>query len=220
VSDEDNHRVQVYRVDDGSHVRVISSQGGTAGLLQDPRGITLSPDGKLLVVADFGNHRVQVFSTADGSHVRTIGCGGDLLPSHGPGELYNPAGVAVSPDGQFLYVADFGDHAIEFYHFNNASFIRRVGSQPHEPGRGPDEFDHPHDVFVSHSGEFLYVADMMNDRVQVLRAKDGEFVKFIGERGQKRMQFKHPLGLALSEDGKWLYVSDFGNDRVQMLKVA
>ena len=63
-----------------------------------PAALGFDFEGKLFVL-DSGNHRVQVFSP-DGTFVRTMG-----EPGEGPGQLADPQGMWVHPDGR-VWVAD------------------------------------------------------------------------------------------------------------------
>ena len=89
VADQGNHRVQVLRLEDGSHVRTIGSRGKGPGQFDSPSGVAMDGEGHL-IVADSGNERVQVFRLEDGSDVRAIGSRGD-----GPGQFEEPHGVAA-----------------------------------------------------------------------------------------------------------------------------
>ncbi len=59
VADCDNHRVQVLRYSDGSHVRTIGSQGRGNGQFSFPYGVLIDGQGRI-IVSDLGNHRIQV----------------------------------------------------------------------------------------------------------------------------------------------------------------
>jgi hypothetical protein len=55
----DNHRVQVLRYSDGSHVRTIGSRGSGNGQFDGPYGVLIDSQGRI-IVSDFMNHRIQV----------------------------------------------------------------------------------------------------------------------------------------------------------------
>ena len=100
VSDGDNHRIQVFRYSDGTHLRSIGSYGKGMGQFNVPGSIAFDGAGHIVVV-DRRNHRVQVLRYSDGAHVRTIG-------SYGwdNGEFDNPqGGIAIDSDGRIV-VAD------------------------------------------------------------------------------------------------------------------
>ena len=62
ISDWSNHCVHVLK--DGRHIQQIGSKGDREGCFNWPAGISLSPDGGL-IVCDNGNHRIQVFDNLE-----------------------------------------------------------------------------------------------------------------------------------------------------------
>jgi tripartite motif-containing protein 71 len=59
VADHANHRVQVLRYSDGSHVRTIGSHGKGNGQFYCPCGVLIDGEGRI-IVSDCSNHRIQV----------------------------------------------------------------------------------------------------------------------------------------------------------------
>jgi len=109
VADSDNHRVQVLRYIDGTHLRTIGSEGAGAGQFQYPMGVAFDATGHIVVV-DRGNHRVQVLRYSDGAHVRTIGDGSE---GSGNGQFNHPfGGIAISNDGRIV-VADTYNNRVQ-----------------------------------------------------------------------------------------------------------
>jgi DNA-binding beta-propeller fold protein YncE len=67
-----NHHLQVIRIADGVHTRIIGGeQGANDGEFNTPKGIAFDNAGNI-IVADSGNNRVQVLRYSNGNHVRTI----------------------------------------------------------------------------------------------------------------------------------------------------
>ena len=111
VCDGENHRIQVFRYSDGTHLRSFGSRGAGNRQFNQPRGAgngqfnrpwSIAFDGAgHIVVSEYRNNRVQVLRYSDGAHVRTIGSGGS-----GNGEFTNPCGgIAIDSDGRIV-VAD------------------------------------------------------------------------------------------------------------------
>ena len=182
---------------DGTFVRTWGE-----GLFSDRlHGLTMHPDGTLLVVDDAG-HSVRRFTT-DGEELGAIGPVG--VPSEtgydgskaasiqrGAGPYNRPTNVAVAPSGD-LYVADGYGNARVHQFSADAKLIRSWG----EPGTGPGQFVIPHGICVLPDGRVL-VCDRENDRIQLF-APDG---RHLGEWPAQR-----PTHLVLGPDGL-LYVAE------------
>lgn len=70
-------------------------------------------------------------------------------------------------------------------------------------GSAPLQFSFPSDVATS---DKVYVADSLNDRVQVLNS-DLTFFSTFGKQGKGKGQFKCPRGIACDDTAK-VYVAD------------
>ena len=107
VSDGDNHRIQVFRYSDGTHLRSIGSEGAGNGQFNQPWGIAFDGAGHI-IVSEHSGHRVQVLRYSDGAHVRTIGSEGS-----GNGQFLEPyGGIAIDSDGRIV-VADTYNHRVQ-----------------------------------------------------------------------------------------------------------
>lgn len=172
------------------------------GALALPSGLALD-DSMNVYVADAQLRRVLVYDSL-GLHVRTIGSNDDLE---------RPTGVAVSKDGQRVYVVDRArneseNHRIVAY---DASGQRLwvIGSR----GDGPAQFNIPLQAAVGPDGT-LHVLDSGNFRVQAFDA-DGHFLRSIGKVGSAPGKFSRPRGLAVDHQGK-VFVSDAGFNNLQV----
>ena len=61
------------------------------------------------MLTDRGNHRIHQIDAA-GKVVRIIGFRGKI-----EGQLENPSGIAVSPDGKCVFVADRGNNRVAIF---------------------------------------------------------------------------------------------------------
>ena len=122
----------------------------------------------------------------------------------------NREGVTLEP-----FVSEQSNGLVSVFNSTTGAFIRHIGaSQSSNPWGmalslgGVD----------SQGGDYLlYVCDRGNNRIQVLNARTGAHVGFLGVG-----QLKTPYGLKLhaGADGKsLLFVSDCGNKRVEVLEV-
>ena len=153
-------------------------------------------------------------------------------PGSGPGQLNDPADVAVSPTNGDIYVLDTGNDRVEY--FNGAEgHVGEYLGQFGEAGTKPGQLKEPKGIAVDPWGH-VWVADTGNDRVQELSAT-GSPIRELGKaierlpekqkesKSQKKKReeqeeseperFKDPIGITFTEEGK-LYVVDSGDNRV------
>lgn len=207
VTDSENDRIEKFTAD-GKFVTSWGSSGTSIGQLRRPMHIRIGVD-RLLYVSEYLNDRIQVFTLA-GILVGQIA--GD--PVSQQGALDAPGGVAVSPDGQEVWIADFYNHRVAVFS-RDGRYLREVGT----PGRAlRGRLHYPTDVVFGPGGS-AYIADAYNNRVQRF-APDGRVRDMwggplgLGLPGSWRGWFRVATGITTSPDGN-VYVADFYNNRVQ-----
>jgi DNA-binding beta-propeller fold protein YncE len=181
---------------DNRAVDVLGTRGALR--LKQPLGLDIAADDTLFV-ADQLLKNVIAFSPegkVEGVYGRT-------------GELANPTDVAVSPDGESLYVADSKGHRIVV--FDRASGEVRISFG--QRGTGEAEFAFPTSLTFGPEGN-LFVVDQINSRVQVL-APDGEYLDEFGRLGVGFANFVRPKDIAVDEVG-FIYVTDNAFNNVQL----
>jgi DNA-binding beta-propeller fold protein YncE len=200
VSDSVQRRILVFDI---PGARFFEIGGEMPGQLMKPLGIAVAADGTVYV-ADVTAQRVFAYD-AEGVFLRTIGEGGTLQ---------RPSDVAVSPDGERLYVVDTGGvdsetHAVLVFDARSGEPVRTIGKRGAEPG----EFNLPLQAAVDGEGT-LHVVDSGNFRIQSFDS-DGNFRSAFGSVGRYPGQFARPKGIAVDPQGN-LYVIDtaFGNFQI------
>ena len=156
VADSANQRVEAFSVQDGSYAFTVASASSSryydGRLLNWPIALAVCRKRRHLYVCDGKGARVLVFKLCADKEVQApyeqapdeqavyafsigVGAGG----GRGEGELDWPQGVAVSPDGEEVFVADSGHHRVQVFAAEDGAFRRmwgRMGSLPGEM-RGP-----------------------------------------------------------------------------------
>ena len=113
-------------------------------------------------------------------------------------------GLAVTPDGQYIYVADdYNDKVYAVRAGDNAiAATIAVGSNPEQIAITPDG----NYVYVSHSYGY-------NNTVSVIRVSDNTVVKTV-------IVGSAPKGLAVSPDGKYVYTANEFSDDVSIIRTS
>lgn len=125
----------------------------------------------------------------------------------------SPIAVAVSPDGQTIFVVDRGDlenddHKVVAFTPDGKEKYR-LGARGSDPGK----FNIPLDATVSIDGTLL-VADAGNARVQAFDS-DGKFKFSFGGFGAEPGRFSRPRSISTDSEGN-IYVADGSFNNVQI----
>jgi DNA-binding beta-propeller fold protein YncE len=128
--------------------------------------------------------------------------------------MVDPVGLALDTENRFLYVADVGLDQVLVYDADNFKLLRKIGTTgKNHTLTSPGDFAKPSAVAVDRDGN-LYVADMLNARIEVFDA-DGNFIRTFGKRGDGPGYFAMPKGVAIDSDGH-VWVADAMQNRVQV----
>jgi len=159
-------------------------------------------DSDRLFVSDPEKSRVVVFNTQH--KVEGIIQGG----------LKNPTGLAIDNENRFLYITDIGLDQVLVYDADTLQLLRTIGTSGKDHTlTTPGDFAKPTGAAVDSDGN-LYVADMLNARIEVFDA-DGNFIRTFGKRGDGPGYFAMPKGVAIDSDGH-IWVTDSMQNHVQL----
>uniref|UniRef100_A0A7S0R5Z0 SMP-30/Gluconolactonase/LRE-like region domain-containing protein n=1 Tax=Pyramimonas obovata TaxID=1411642 RepID=A0A7S0R5Z0_9CHLO len=211
---------------------ITTVAGGNRGLQDGPTdsakfswpyGVALSPDATTLYVADSGNDCVRAVSFASGT-VSTIAGGGAGSRGYqdGPAESSRfawPYGVAVSPDGNVVYVADSGNNRIRSIDLFGGTVSTLAGAGIAGFQDGPSlksRFYGPRGVAASPCGNFVYVADYSNFRVRVVQLREDAVYTLFGGG----TEIYRPAGVAVTADGEMVFAADTANVKIRGVKIT
>jgi YVTN family beta-propeller protein len=179
---------------DGTLTKTGDIAIGTLAANPFPTGLGLSPDGKLLYVADNLANNVSVVDTSTRSVVKTIAAGS------------YPFTALFTRDGKKGYVSNWGDATLSVIDTATQTVTKTiaVGNHPNAMALGP--------------GNTLYVADANSDAVSVVNtATDVEVDRISIAPYSGAPLSSSPVGLAVSPDARALYVADSGSDEVSVV---
>jgi tripartite motif-containing protein 71 len=219
VADTQNHRIQWF-TPEGKLIKTWGSKGKAPGQFDTPRGLAVDVFGNVWV-ADHTNQRVQKFSY-DGKLLGVFGAnGGDGTPGSGPGQFFEPRGMASDADGN-IYIAEMVNHRVQVL-TNDGGFVRMWGKGGtggyDQFGSAYGEFKLPYQVAIDGKGQ-VWVTDTDNERVQVF-THEGQFVRAFGANGADGStgggpgEFHKPYGAASDCKGN-VYTTEQENRRVQV----
>jgi sugar lactone lactonase YvrE len=205
----------------------------------------ISPDEQSLYVADRWNNRIRkvdisvepaVMSTLTGSGFTNStpamdngyqeggSCVTEALGQAGCAYFRGPQGIAISPDGATLYVADSGNNRIRSVRVSDGQTSLIAGSSAgYIDGVGAAaKFRSPSRLALSADGATLYVADTDNHRIRAITLATQRVTTLAGNRqGYEEGKgtdaaFSLPIGLAIGPNNL-LYVSNVGSGRVMVI---
>lgn len=143
-----------------------------------PTALAVTPDSKYLYVANQFNNSVSVFSIgSDGSLTEAFGSASSSSPF---ATGVSPSAVTVTPDGAFLYVANFGSNSISEFAICDASVtscsdpnnpdgsLKQVSGSPISTGIGPVALTtSPASIYTNNGSPeaYLYVADRSSNQI-------------------------------------------------------
>ncbi len=190
---------------------LIGEIGSGDGQFNSPHGIAIAPDGTLFV-ADTNNNRIQHLSST-GQYINSWGTFADISKSDAPPGTFNqPWAVAVSPDGNYVYVADTWNHRIQKFSTGGTP-LKMWGVGIYDPTTtDPFGIWGPRGIAVDAQGR-VFVSDTGNKRI-LIYDPDGNFIHQIGSEGFSIGQFEEPVGITFDPRG-YLYVADTWNQRIQ-----
>jgi DNA-binding beta-propeller fold protein YncE len=130
------------------------------------------------------------------------------------GQLNSPRGIALSPDGAYIYVAMLNNNTIgKFKLPANPADDWTVATVWGAKGSKPGEFNEPSGMSVDQAGD-VFVADAWNGRIQKFDPNG----KFKLEIGGTKAGFYSPRNVMIDRYGL-VYVADTGTSRVHRFDI-
>jgi hypothetical protein len=167
VADSYNHRLSLFRVDDGASLRHLGSHGAASGQFNWPSAVAVASasvtgSGEAwLVVGDSSNYRVQVL-TRLGAVVRV------LMADYGVGRLGAClGGVTVCAATGEVLVTDTRNYRVVSWRLADGGGCRVVCGTG-AAGSGAGQFSGPYGIVTTDRGA-VWVADKINCRLCLFR---------------------------------------------------
>jgi YVTN family beta-propeller protein len=179
-----------------------------------PSGVAVSPNGDYVYVTNRLDDTVSVISKYTHEAIT------DWRETTGQDDRIKvgtaPIGVAVSPDGKYLYVANHHGNSVSVIDTSDGTVIDTVK----EVGRGPVG------VAVSPNGDHVYVTNQLGGTVSVI----SKHTAFSTEEAPTWEEVTGPynrinvgtapIGVAVSPGGDHVYVANRGDDTVSVIRTS
>jgi len=232
----------------GGCIASVATTGCTAGRgLDGPDVVTVSPDGRNVYVGAFKGNAVAVFTRDPSTGALAQPAGANGCISYAPGAecagglaLGAPEGMAISPDGDNVYVAAALSSALDVFTRNpSTGALAQAGGaagclvQTALAGcTTAMELGGADAVAVSPNGDDVYVTSVLSDSVtSFTRAPTtGQLVQQPGTSAcviyvlavgcSLGQALSAPEGLAISPDGASVYAAAFGSGAIDVLDRA
>ena len=176
-------------------------------VLRFPEAVAVDNQGNLYV-ADQLSYVVQKFSAAGAFEGEWGSYGG------GHGQFGPIGGIATDAAGD-VYVVDSSHNRIQKFD-PNGTFLTSWGHRGSEPGQfsfgSSQDYTQPPGGGIAVAGNYVYVADSGNDRIERFDLTGGEAMAW-GTLGSGPGQFSYPRGVTANESE--VIVSDDDNHRIE-----
>ncbi|HEX3910006.1 MAG TPA: NHL repeat-containing protein [Solirubrobacteraceae bacterium] len=177
------------------------------GVLRFPEAVAVDTQGNVYV-ADQLSYVVQKFSAAGAFETEWGSYGG----GHGQ---FGPIGGLATDAAGYVYVVDSSHNRIEKFD-PNGTFIAQWGHKGSEPGEfsfgSSQDYTKPPGGGIAVAGNYVYVADSGNNRIQRFNLEGGEGMEW-GTKGAGPGQFAYPRGVAANASE--VLVADDDNHRIE-----
>lgn len=189
------YREQGVQVVDRASGRVTQTLPQAAAFL----GLAFSPDGNTLYASGGNQDVVYRYAWRDGKAALTDSLVLGIKSPRGGGMRY-PGGLAPSPDGRFLYVAENLADSLAVVDLASGRVVQRLATERW-----------PYGVAVAKSGA-VYVSAWGGNTVSTFAPGGAALAA-----GPRIRVGRHPSALALSADGSRLFVASGSTDRVAVV---
>lgn len=189
-------REQGFQVVDRASGKVVQTVSQSAAFI----GVAFAPDGKTLYVSGGNQDVVYRYAWRDGAASLTDSLVLAVKKPRQSGHRY-PAGIAPSPDGRMLYVAENLADSLAVIDLATGRVVQRFATERY-----------PYGVAVARNG-VVYVSSWGGNSVSVFEPEGTGLLRDAGRVNIAR----HPSALLLSADGSRLFVASGSTDEIAVL---
>ena len=212
------------RQDDSIAVFARDAQSGRLSFVErqrekgfGPTALAMAPDGRHLYVSGFDASALAIFARDPASQrIRRTGIVRDTdHPSHA---LTNAASVAVSPDGDRVVAASYGEDALELFERDpDTGELHRLATA-RAGVDAPERLRKPLGVVFSPSGDEAYAAAADPGSLVAFDVSDGQLRPISVHHDQGTDAVTEACAVAISPDGAHVYVAGYGHSAIALFR--
>lgn len=205
----------------------------TSSKFTAPTGFCVSASGNEIYLADYSGNRIRKINkvTNQVSTVAGTGVAGFQDGASANAKFYYPAGLALSSDGAFLYVADNGNSLIRKIDLatNNVTTIAGDGDFAHSDNANGlmAKFNQPTDLLLQ-GDSVLFISDTENHVLRKMNLQTSSVTTVVGIAGVggfldgvgTSAAIKNPSGISFSSDGTAIFLADKGNHKIRKILLS
>jgi DNA-binding beta-propeller fold protein YncE len=211
---------------------------GTNAMFKSPRGLSISPYGSYVLVADLENNMIRRIMISTGKVTVLAG-----YPSSGSSNgigtnarFSGPNGISISPSGNFALVADLDNQFfrrldIIIADYGDVSFLAgSLQTTGLANGVGTNaQFRNPATCAISPDETYTLVADWVNRAIRKIIISTGSVILFAGSPSGgtgttngdgTNALFYNPLAISFFPDGNSALIADTSNNRIRKITTA
>lgn len=201
----------------GNYLSHIGTQGVSGNGNYDffrPNGVAVDSSDNLYVT-DYSNHRVQKFDSS-GNYVLTIGSG---TSSSSNGQFNLPFSIGFDSSGD-LWVGEQSGSRVQKFNPSTGAYLGVTLGTSGTAGSANGQFNRALGFDFDPATGNIWVADMINQRIQEFNSSTGNYISSIGvptsppSSGSGNYWFYYPQDVVFDPNGDML-VSDSQNNRLQ-----
>ena len=153
-----------------------------------PKIIAVSPDDKLVFVANWNSYDISVISTQSFEVIKTIKVGAI------------PRGVEFTPNGKYAYVCNFGGSTISKIEVESLEVISTIENVGYKP----------RDMVIDNEGKYAYFSNFGDGNLRKLDLSSDEVV-------DKVKIGSEPRSVAMTNNCKYIFVVNYANGTVDAI---
>ena len=240
TTERSGHRVRIIDLV-ASQVTTLAGSGkdtfadgqGTQASFSAPEGVAISPDDSFVLVVEGAltmSHRVRHIVIATG--IVTTLAGNEAGYADGVGTMakFNqPRGIAFSPDGSYILIADHGNARVRRLDMQTISVTTVAGSTSgFADGTGTNaNFLGLLQLAIDPAGTYALICDINNNRIRRLDIASLQVTTLTGSDAAgfhdgvgTNATFNVPVDVSIDPSGTYALIVDFSSNRIRRIVIA